>query len=37
MSSVSSLRFSPDGLRIISASYDGIKIWNLETGKVETN
>jgi WD40 repeat protein len=34
---VISVSFSPDGLRIISASDDGIKIWNLETGKVEKN
>ncbi len=34
---VNSVNFSPNGLRLISASFDGIKIWNLETGKVETN
>ena len=34
---VNSVCFSPDGLRIVSASDDGIKIWNLETGKLELN
>jgi WD40 repeat protein len=32
---VNSVSFSPDGLRLISVSGNGIKIWNLETGIVE--
>ncbi len=31
------MSFSPDELKLISATFDGIKIWNLETGKVEGN
>ena len=31
------MSFSPDGLSLISGEKSGIKIWNLETGKVETN
>jgi WD40 repeat protein len=34
---VNSVSFSPDGQRIVSTSGDGIKVWSLETGKVETN
>jgi WD40 repeat protein len=33
---VFSVSFSPDELRLISGLNDGIKIWNLKTGKVET-
>jgi WD40 repeat protein len=29
--------FSPDGLRLTSSSRGEIKIWNLKTGKTETN
>jgi WD40 repeat protein len=34
---VNTVGFLPDGKKLISASYDGLKIWNLETDKNEAN
>jgi WD40 repeat protein len=37
MNVVNTVGFSPDGKRLISASYDGMRIWDLENDKEEAN